>query len=80
MPEPNTPEYTRAVVGAALPLIEASGGRAFLLFTSLRAMRDAQWLLHDALKRRRLELPVLVQGRARAPSSWSVSAGSATRF
>ena len=64
MPEPNTPEYTRAVVGAALPLIEASGGRAFLLFTSLRAMRDAQWLLHDALKRRRLDLPVLVQGES----------------
>ena len=62
MPEPNTPEYTRAVVEAALPLIEASGGRAFLLFTSLRAMRDAQWLLHDALKRRHLDLPVLVQG------------------
>ena len=64
MPEPNTPEYTRAVVEAALPLIEASGGRAFLLFTSLRAMREAQWLLHDALKRRRLELPVLVQGES----------------
>jgi ATP-dependent DNA helicase DinG len=62
MPEPNTPEYTRAVVAAALPLIEASCGRAFLLFTSLRAMRDAQWLLHDALKRRHLDLPVLVQG------------------
>jgi ATP-dependent DNA helicase DinG len=64
MPEPNTPDYTRAVVQAALPLIEASGGRAFMLFTSLRAMRDAQWLLHDALKRRRLELPVLVQGES----------------
>jgi ATP-dependent DNA helicase DinG len=62
MPEPNTPEYTRAVVEAAVPLIEASCGRAFLLFTSLRAMRDAQWLLHDALKRRHLDLPVLVQG------------------
>ena len=64
MPEPNTPEYTRAVVEAALPLIEASGGRAFLLFTSLRAMRDAQGLLLDALKRRRLELPVLMQGES----------------
>jgi ATP-dependent DNA helicase DinG len=64
MPEPNTPEYTRAVVDAALPLIEASGGRAFLLFTSLRAMRDAQWLTLDALKRRRLDLPVLMQGES----------------
>jgi ATP-dependent DNA helicase DinG len=64
MPEPNTPEYTRAVIEAALPLVEASGGRAFLLFTSLRAMRDAQWLLHDALKRRGLDLPVLMQGES----------------
>ena len=64
MPEPNTPEYTRAVVNAALPLIEASGGRAFLLFTSLRAMRDAHALLGDALRRRELDLPLLLQGES----------------
>ena len=63
MPEPNTPEYTRAVVNAALPLIEASGGRAFLLFTSLRAMREAHDLLHDGFFRRRLDFPVLMQGQ-----------------
>ena len=62
MPEPNTPEYTAAVVRAAAPLIEASGGRAFLLFTSLRAMREARAILVDALQRRGLALPVLVQG------------------
>ncbi|HYH42391.1 MAG TPA: ATP-dependent DNA helicase [Burkholderiales bacterium] len=63
MPEPNTPEYTRAVVNAAMPVIEASGGRAFLLFTSLRAMREAHDLLHDAMFRRRLDFPVLMQGQ-----------------
>jgi ATP-dependent DNA helicase DinG len=63
MPEPNTPEYTRAVIQAAIPLIEASGGRAFLLFTSLRAMREGHDLLHDALFRRRLDFPVLMQGQ-----------------
>jgi ATP-dependent DNA helicase DinG len=63
MPEPNTPEHTRAVIQAALPVVEASGGRAFLLFTSLRAMREAQVLFEDALARRGLELPVLVQGQ-----------------
>jgi len=42
LPEPNTEGYTEAVVQAALPLIEASKGRAFLLFTSLRAMGRAQ--------------------------------------
>ncbi len=62
MPEPNTPDYTRAVIEAALPLIEASGGRAFLLFTSLRAMRDAHELLREAFERHELEFPLLVQG------------------
>ena len=63
MPEPNTPEYTRAVIEAALPLIEASGGRAFLLFTSLRAMREGHDLLQEALQRRMLDYPVLMQGQ-----------------
>jgi len=63
VPEPNTPEYTRAVVDAAMPLVHASGGRAFLLFTSLRAMREAHDLLHDAMFRRRLDFPVLMQGQ-----------------
>ena len=63
MPEPNTPDYTRAVIQAAVPLVEASGGRAFLLFTSLRAMREGHDLLHDALFRRRLDFPVLMQGQ-----------------
>jgi len=51
-------------VNAALPLVEASGGRAFLLFTSLRAMRDAHLLLEDALRRRALDLPLLLQGES----------------
>ena len=62
MPEPNTPGYTPAVVAAALPAIEASGGRAFLLFTSLRAMREGHALLKDAFMRRKLEFPLLLQG------------------
>lgn len=62
MPEPNTPEYTPAVVAAALPAIEASNGRAFLLFTSLRAMREGYDLLKDAFARRKLDYPLLMQG------------------
>lgn len=62
MPEPNTPDYTKAVVAAALPAIEASGGRAFMLFTSLRAMREGYELLRDAFERRGLEYPLLMQG------------------
>ena len=62
MPEPNTPDYTPAVVAAALPAIEASGGRAFMLFTSLRAMREGHELLKDAFSRRGLDYPLLLQG------------------
>lgn len=62
MPEPNTPQYTPGVIAAALPAIEASGGRAFLLFTSLRAMREGRELLAEALRKRGLDYPLLVQG------------------
>ncbi|HUQ73738.1 MAG TPA: ATP-dependent DNA helicase [Burkholderiales bacterium] len=56
-PEPNDPAFTDAVIEAAFPVLQASGGRAFLLFTTLRALRRA----HDLL-RGRLEYPLLVQG------------------
>ncbi|MEW6313343.1 MAG: ATP-dependent DNA helicase [Pseudomonadota bacterium] len=62
MPEPNTPDYTAAVVSNALPLLRASGGRAFLLFTSLRAMRGAHALLQEAFEREELDFPLLLQG------------------
>jgi ATP-dependent DNA helicase DinG len=58
MPEdPNDPAFTEAVVNAALPVIEASRGRAFLLFTTLRALRRAHQLLRE-----KLPYPLLVQG------------------
>ncbi len=62
LPEPNTREHTQAVVDAALPVLEASGGRAFMLFTSLRAMDNARAMLADAFKSRGLDFPVLAQG------------------
>lgn len=62
MPEPNTPNYTQAVVDTALPLLAASGGRAFLLFTSLRAMKEARALLEVGFEENQLDLPILMQG------------------
>ena len=62
LPEPNTREHTAAVVRAALPVIEAAGGGAFLLFTSLRAMRDGHELLREAFAARGIAYPLLVQG------------------
>jgi ATP-dependent DNA helicase DinG len=62
LPEPNTPYYTEAVVEAALPAIEAAGGRTFLLFTSLRAMREARDLVETGLRRMGRDYPILLQG------------------
>jgi ATP-dependent DNA helicase DinG len=59
LPEPNTPGHTQAVVQLALPLIEAAGGRCFLLFTSHRALREAADRLRGALS-----FPLFVQGEA----------------
>jgi ATP-dependent DNA helicase DinG len=61
--DPGAPGHTSAVIDAALPVLEASGGRAFLLFTSHRALREAA----DALRRAWGEappVPILVQGDA----------------
>ncbi|MDE2251601.1 MAG: ATP-dependent DNA helicase [Gammaproteobacteria bacterium] len=41
LPDPATSGYTEAVLAAARPLLEASDGGAFLLFTSHRALRIA---------------------------------------
>ncbi len=57
IPDPNHPDHTAAVVELAIPLIQAAGGRTFLLFTSHRALRQAAERL-----RPRLDLPLHVQG------------------
>ena len=57
MPEPGDARFTEAVVEAALPVLRASGGRAFLLFTTLRALRHAHQFLEG-----KIDYPLLVQG------------------
>jgi len=57
LPDPDSPGYTEAVVRAALPLLAASRGRAFVLFTSHRALQAAAAALAG-----RLPHPLLVQG------------------
>jgi ATP-dependent DNA helicase DinG len=47
------------VVKAAEPVLEASGGRAFMLFTSHRALQEAAGLLSG-----RIDFPLLIQGTA----------------
>jgi ATP-dependent DNA helicase DinG len=62
MPEPQHPGFARKFIDACAPLIEASGGRAFLLYTSYRGLAEGV----AALKTRFPEppFPVLVQGQA----------------
>src|SRR6058998_1982242 len=62
LPDPNSDEHTRAVVAASLPVIQASGGSAFVLFTTLRAMRLAHELLREEFRRRGLGFPLMLQG------------------
>jgi ATP-dependent DNA helicase DinG len=60
---PSAPTHTRQFIDAVLPVLEASGGRAFLLFTSHRALREAARLLASGAAGS-LPYPLLVQGEA----------------
>ncbi|MFV2004658.1 MAG: ATP-dependent DNA helicase [Gammaproteobacteria bacterium] len=57
LPQPSEQTYTRELMQAALPVLKASEGRAFVLFTSYYAMYKAR----DYLKQR-LPYELLVQG------------------
>ena len=58
LPEPMARDYTAAVADALLPVLHASRGRAFVLFASHRALREAAALLRDG------PWPLFVQGEA----------------
>jgi ATP-dependent DNA helicase DinG len=62
LPEPQQPGFTATFIGACAPLLAASGGRAFLLFTSYRGLAEGV----AALQARFPEppFPMLVQGEA----------------
>lgn len=59
MPETSDARYTEALVIAVLPVIKASQGHTFLLFTSYIAMHKAYALLRD-----KLSYPLFMQGDA----------------
>ena len=58
LPEPNNRGFGTALIAALYPVLQASGGRAFLLFASHRALREAAETLRDA------PWPLFVQGEA----------------
>ena len=59
LPDPRTPDYTDSVINRALPVLEITRGRAFMLFTSHRALKHAAEVLTG-----RIDFPILVQGQA----------------
>ncbi|MEO6926165.1 MAG: ATP-dependent DNA helicase, partial [Rhodanobacter sp.] len=62
LPDPNARDYTEQVIQSVLPVLQASNGRAFLLFTSHRALRRAAELLQG-----KVPWPLFVQGTAPRP-------------
>ncbi|MEX1826224.1 ATP-dependent DNA helicase [Luteibacter sp. CQ10] len=59
LPDPSARDYTDKVIAAVRPVLDASDGRAFLLFTSHRALRRAAELMEG-----RVPWPLFVQGTA----------------
>ncbi len=57
LPDPASSNYVNAVVQTAIPVLRASRGRAFFLFTSHRALQQAAEILES-----RIEYPLLIQG------------------
>jgi ATP-dependent DNA helicase DinG len=57
LPEPRDPAFLERAMEEVLPLLQASQGRAFLLFTSHRALQQAAAWLDD-----RVDFPRFVQG------------------
>jgi ATP-dependent DNA helicase DinG len=62
MPDPQSPAFAARFIDACAPLLEASGGRAFLLYTSYRGLAEGVRALQ--LRFPNPPFPVLVQGEA----------------
>jgi ATP-dependent DNA helicase DinG len=62
MPEPQHPAFAAKFIDACAPLLEASGGRAFLLYTSYRGLAEGVRALQVRFPNP--PFPVLVQGEA----------------
>ncbi|MGD9293190.1 MAG: ATP-dependent DNA helicase, partial [Gammaproteobacteria bacterium] len=63
LPPPSAPDYTDRVLDSVQSILLASRGRAFLLFTSHRALRRAAEILREEAHPLS-EYPLLVQGEA----------------
>lgn len=64
LPDPNSRDYTEAVLEAAFPVIQAAGGRCFFLSTTLKAVRYSAERLRELFEQHQLDFPLFVQGEA----------------
>jgi len=62
LPSPLAGDFPERVADAAWPVIAASGGRAFVLCSTLRAVERVAARLREAMARDGAALPLLVQG------------------
>jgi ATP-dependent DNA helicase DinG len=59
MPDPRAPQYRQAAVEEIVKILEATRGRAFVLFTSLTAMQEAYNLVEESI-----DFPLFIQGQS----------------
>jgi len=62
MPNANHENFNFAVVNQIYPFIKASKGRAFILCTTLKSMREIFTLLQDKIETDQLDYPIYLQG------------------
>jgi len=62
MPDANHENFNFAVVNQIYPFIKASKGRAFILCTTLKSMREIFTLLQDKIETDQLDYPIYLQG------------------
>jgi ATP-dependent DNA helicase DinG len=63
LPSPESERFAEEVADAAWPVIHASGGRAFVLCATLRAVERVAARLLDRMREAGVELPLLIQGQ-----------------
>ncbi|MCX8565437.1 MAG: ATP-dependent DNA helicase DinG [Glomeribacter sp. 1016415] len=64
LPQPAAPNFIDALWEVVLPVLEAAGGRAFVLCTTLRAVNQIAQRLRAVSQTRAWNFPLLVQGEA----------------
>ncbi len=81
LPSPSHKQHPKAVVDAAMPLLQSLGGKAFLLFTSHRAMNIAadylrQFEIFNCLLQGEASKDELLQNFIAEPNSLLIATGS----